>query len=326
MASETKFDGVKTIEEIGGRRGALRYYSADGVLYAYHDETADEHVIVSKGDEPRTRWTDRVPAERTRVVPGEQLWTIPDNWEQRVYSKRDDHGKGLYYIPETDVWVRVSIPTNNWLVDAWFGVQAVGDLAVDVDGELPHRSAIRRQADAVEERADGDEYTERLADALRTVARNWQAVRKGYAIELEYLRDERLAEHWSDGHALQVDRDWVYESQHYLFEPSRSIEDMDLPDDVAPSDVVDELQYADLLPSRYRITLGIDESAVGADYYDRALIEAGCSPAEALDYRKVELDGLTQAVWAKERHRDASTISENISNAERILDASPSPP
>ena len=59
----------------------------DGTLYAYRD--GDEHVVVSRGNEPATRWTRRVPACRAASISAEQLWTIPDNWEHRVNSLSD---------------------------------------------------------------------------------------------------------------------------------------------------------------------------------------------------------------------------------------------
>lgn len=54
--------------------------------------------------------------------------------------------------------------------------------------------------------------------------------------------------------------------------------------------------------------------------YDiRALTEAGCSPAEAVDYQMTEILAESQTGWAKIRGIDQSTVSGNAKQAERLL-------
>lgn len=69
---------IRNYDEVRHSRDDVRNYSADGHLYAYRE--GDEHIVVSRGNKPRTRWTKRVPAERDAVLTGEHLWTIPENW------------------------------------------------------------------------------------------------------------------------------------------------------------------------------------------------------------------------------------------------------
>lgn len=286
-----------------------------GRLYAYRSDD-DHHIVVSRGSEPGTRWERRVPATVERPIPGQQLWTIPDNWEQRVYSKREDHAKALYYVPESDVWVRVSIPTNDWLVDAWYGVQAVGDLDVEPVGELGTSYEVRQIADDLE--AEGHEED---AAALRTISANWGAVETDLEHSTEWVRDEGLDEMQPGDQPVPVDRDWQVEfHQDRIFQPGEAISHaVDLPDDVELHILLDDLNNAGLFPSYYSFRLVIDTSAVGAEYYIQGLEEAGCSPAEALDYYFVEIAGMTQTDRADARGVDQSTVSGNVSEAKREI-------
>jgi len=49
------------------------------------------------------------------------------------------------------------------------------------------------------------------------------------------------------------------------------------------------------------------------------LIRAGCSPAEAIDYQKVEQEGWTQSAWADVRDIGQQSVSENIAKARATL-------
>jgi hypothetical protein len=55
------------------------------------------------------------------------------------------------------------------------------------------------------------------------------------------------------------------------------------------------------------------------EYHVRGLIEAGASPAEALDYYMVEIRDLTEAAWAEERGVDQSTVGANVRQAKYEL-------
>jgi hypothetical protein len=50
------------------------------------------------------------------------------------------------------------------------------------------------------------------------------------------------------------------------------------------------------------------------------LLRQGCSPAEAVDYVKVEREGWTQTAWASlVRDADQSTVSENVAKARKRI-------
>lgn len=51
-----------------------------------------------------------------------------------------------------------------------------------------------------------------------------------------------------------------------------------------------------------------------------ALLRAGCSPAEAIDYYAVERRGISQSDWADERGVSQQAVSGNVSKARDILE------
>jgi len=315
---EPMTDGGQEIREWRGdvqfSDDRVRHYSADGYLYAYRE--GNEHVVVSRGRDRGDNWTKRVPAERRRVVPGQKLWTVPDNWEHRATSKRDTIAYGLYRIPETGHWVKLSHSTNDHLVDCWYQVKAVGDLDVSPVGDLGSRHEVRTLA---------SEFTvEEDAEALRDVADNWAAVEEDLRETVEWVATEGLDELGGGDQQVPVDSDWQVEfHQDRVFRPGEALKrEMDLSEYEIPLSVIlDELREAGLLPSYYAFELSLDSSAVGMEYYTRALEEAGCSSPETLDYYWVEIAGMTQTQRADERSVDQSTVSGNVSKAKGKLDS-----
>jgi hypothetical protein len=54
-------------------------------------------------------------------------------------------------------------------------------------------------------------------------------------------------------------------------------------------------------------------------YHIQALTEAGCSPAEAVDYLMTVVLEKTQTEWAQTREKDQSTVSQNVRQAKQKL-------
>jgi len=289
-------------------------------LYAYRSDGGDHHIVVSRGDEPGTRWEKRFPATVERPIPGQKLWTIPDNWENRVHSKRDSIAYGLFYVPESDTWARVSIPTNDWLTDAWYRVKAVGDLDVEPVGELASSYELRQHADDYEEDHNVEPAKED-AELLRKIADNWSVVEEDLRLTTEWVREEGLDEMQPGDQPIHADRDWQIEfHQDKIFKPLRALgESIDFDEyDMPASALLEELRDVGL-PSHYSFEVTLDDSAIDMEYYTRGLIGAGASPAEAVDYYMVEIVDMTQTAWAEERGVDQSTVSGNVSHAKEVF-------
>lgn len=307
---------IRDYDDVRHTDALVREYGTPpgGKLFAYRE--GNEHVVVSRGDEPRDRWTKRVPATVERPVPGQIRWTIPDNWELRVKSTRDDHAMGIYYVPESDVHAKVSIPTNNWLVDAWYRVKAVGDIDASHNGDLASATDVWDLADDYE--ADGHEED---AEFARAVAGVWSEVKTDLEMAAQWVADDGLDEMRSGDQPIRTDSGWDVEFQTRIFRPADVIKrEVDVDEYEMPlSALLDDIKREAGLPNYYRFTLGIDTSDVDMDYYVRGLIEAGCSPTGALDYYMVEIEGLSQSEWADERGVDQSTISGTVSAAEDTI-------
>jgi hypothetical protein len=299
------------LEELRHSHDLVRRYKADGTLYAYRDD--GEHVIVSRGREPHTRWTDIIPATVDRPVPGQQRWTIPDNWEARVRAE----GRTIYYVPESDVFAKVATPAKCHLVDAWYRVVSVGELTVDTVGTLGESHEVRELADEYEEydieQADDD------AAAFRAVADQWDAVETDVEMATEWVRDEGIDQLRAAGKPVPADR--TGQIEFHSDRIIRPAEALDLSVFEIPTDVVlDDLRDAGLLPDYYRFEIGVDDSAVGMEYVTRGLIEAGATNAAAVDYYMVEIVGMSQTEWAAERGVSQSTVSESVAQAVKALE------
>lgn len=172
----------------------VRFYRADGTLTVTRDDETNEHVIKSRGHDRDDKWTRRVPATRTDVEEGVELWSIPDNWTHS-YILEDDYGHkmAIYHIPETgkDVLVSLTHP-NSFLVDAWHSVKAVG-----VETWIAH--------------AEVDQ--DALTDAITFVHDHANEFDDGVVCVLQYVRENPReavedAEDETAAHAPEAVEDW----------------------------------------------------------------------------------------------------------------------
>lgn len=311
---------------------AVRKYSAPGEqLWAYRVDGSDEHVVVINDGERYHNHIKTEPAERTRVVPGEKLWAIPDNWVPGMKISKDMIAYGRYWIPETERWVEVSIPTNDHVGDAWHSVQAVGELEVEPPIEVGHRHDARKVLDkrikiAQTEWGLTDEQLQSERDVYDAILDNWSVVEEGHKQGCEAVAGDPPTGD-RDDQFYSLGQDWEYEEQVYLFRVEDAVkracdtsrEEWTDDHDTTLSEAISELREAEVLPYPYRVEIGIDESAVDADYYLSALVEAGCSAAEAMDYHAVEMVGRTQTEWADIRGVGQSTVSDNVNEAKREI-------
>jgi len=256
MQDQTDDDG-RTVTEITLSEDCVRKVrNPDGSLVAYRD--GDEHMVISRGDEPRTRWTKRVPAERTDVESGDQLWTIPDNWTKVIHESHDHITYGIYEIGGTDSVVKLSVPTNNHLVDKWFGVKQVGSgLTADAEGALGTADDVRALADSLE--SDGRDHVDD-PEALRRIADHWDAVEEDLQMAEHWVADEGIGQQRPAPQPLHLD-DWATEFQARVFMPGEVIDrEVDLSDlDTDTSLLLDALRDDDLLPSHYRFRISLED-------------------------------------------------------------------
>jgi hypothetical protein len=312
-------DGIKPRHDAESDGSLERSYTADGGLYVYRD--GDDHVVVSNGRDASDTWIHRVPAERTHVAPGEQLWSIPNNWEQTYRISGVEHRAWhVYHIPETGVAVKVSIPRNTHLVDAWYRVSAVGESVVEHTGEID-REAARQTLKRADESGDFDD---RVLNGLRELVGSdgrWQTFVRAFEESVREFGPEALNRGRIDVPRVTVDGSGPWEDTYRIDDLVYDAIGVVVDNDWDIVRDIERLLHERAVPVYPRVTVSIDTNDVEADYHHQALIQAGCSPAEAIDWYYVEHVGLSQTEWAAERNCDQSTVSGNVRQAHWTLDA-----
>lgn len=304
---------IRDSNEVRHSDDEVRRYSADGHLYAYRE--GDEHVVVSRGNEPRTRWTKRVPAERNAVLAGEHLWTVPENWEHRVNIKGAAEARyAVYHIPETDVDVLVTVPNKNHLVDAWYGVKRVGTLTVTYDDEI----AWDELETLIENARDVEEVSDDAVEALETLNRRRRSFEREFAEGVDMYAEEALFER---AHEPVSVKEWTTDPWGDIFHVDDLVQDfLDL-DNETRDEVLENLEARSVIPHYPTVRVDVEEGEGVPDGYDiRALVEAGASGAETIDYLITEhYDLMTQTDWAEVRGKGSSAISKNVSGAKKEM-------
>lgn len=305
---------IRDSNEVRHSDDEVRRYSADGHLYAYRE--GDEHVVVSRGNEPRTRWTKRVPAERNAVLTGEHLWTVPQNWEHRVNIKGAAEARyAVYHIPKTDVDVLVTVPNKNYLVDAWYGVKRVGTLTVTYDDEI----AWDELETLIEHARDVEEVSDDAVEALETLNRRRRSFEREFSEDVDMYAEEALFER---AHEPVSVKEWTTDPWgKHSFHVDDLVQDfLDL-DNKTRDEVLKNPDARNVIPHYPTVRVDVEEGEGIPDGYDiRALVEAGASGAETIDYLITEhYDLMTQTDWADIRSKGSSAISKNVSGAKSEL-------
>lgn len=307
---------IRTRNEVQHTEDEVRTYSADGTLYAYRE--GDEHVVVSRGREARDKWTKRVPAERTAVVTGEQLWTIPDNWEKRLAINGAGSSRyAVYRIPETGVDVCVTVPSKNHLVDAWYGIRSVGGLSVTYDDSCDWDALD----DCVEVVRDIDEVSDEVVDALAELSRRSDSFEREFEAEVNEFAEEALFETRTPG--TPSIEGWTVDPWGDIFVVESLVgEFLDIGGETLEGVMMD-LRNENIIPSYPTVKVDVaDRAGLPEGFDDFALTEAGCSPPEAMDYKMTEILGLSQTEWADDyRRKTQGSISGNVGEARKKLEA-----
>lgn len=291
----------------------VRHYSADGHLYAYRE--GNEHVVVSRGNEPGDRWAKRVPATRTAVVEGEKLWTVPDNWEKRISIKGPGAKRyGVYHIPGSDVHVSVQEPHKNHLVDAWYSVTGVGTLTVTYADEIDWDAL----EEIVKRVTDSEDYAREEQEALESLYRQRRGFEREFTDAVNMHAEEAL---FDREHGVVSMEGWTRDPWgDHQFEVDYLIRDYLGIDNDTLDVVLRELSLESVIPSYPEVRVDIENSeGLPQGYLIRGLTEAGCSPAETVDFIMTEVGDETQTAWSTTRGTEQSSISGNVSGAKHQL-------
>lgn len=307
---------IRSREEVRNSETEIRRYRG-GTLYAYRDD--DEHVVVLDGNES---WTKRVPARRTATIPDERLWTIPDNWTKKLeIANNDGREYAVFRIPETEVDLLVSTPVSVDANEAWYGVEAVGELRFSISDTLDQYGLSTGLTDLELE----EDHNEDVLEALRRTERQWLTFKREYE---NYFEDNAPEAFWNE----VKENDWddrdrtprIDGRSIDLWEElndvnSLLVDALDIDEDISAT-VAELLVDVGAIPDVPTVELTVVENETLPDGFDlQALIEAGCSPDAAVDYAMVVRSEKSPHWWAAIRNVDPDVVGDNIREARQQL-------
>ncbi|AUX08259.1 hypothetical protein AArcSl_0609 [Halalkaliarchaeum desulfuricum] len=301
---------IRSRDDVLGTDLEVRRYG-NSALYAYRE--GDDHVIVFKGNES---WTKRIPARRNATVPNERLWTVPENWVPKLEIKGDgDRDYTVYRIPENKVDVLISVPVTVDADEAWYGVESVGKLRFSLDETLDQYEFSAALSD-IEAQSNHDED---VLEALRRIERKWLIFKREYESRVDDCSPDVFWDAVESNGTPRIDGRSV-DPWEDSFDVAHLLEEiLDIDENVSRT-VKEILEDVDAIPVTPSIEVTVEEDDSFADYFDfQGLIEAGCSPAEAVDYAMVVLTERTPEEWAATRNVDLNTVGENIQKARQQL-------
>ena len=310
--------------------------SGEVMMIAYRDD--DQHVILIKTEDGEIK-EERAPAERQRVVPGQKLWTIPDNW-LGIY-KHDEYAIFRPQWDDLEYFIRVETSSDRPkdVGEIQYIISEVGvdspELTTEVGSQSEMETTLNWYEEWAEEQFDYIYDDEVRSHVFGQFREHWDVITQSIHNELEIISNGWLPLSPDDesspgpfGGAHQLDSEGNYQLDDYtdgspfdLFqvgaEFNKRFDSGDLGD--APGLMIPRvcqyLQHRSILPRTNMVKITLDESKLDMDYYIRALVEGGCSPAEALDYYYVEIDGITQTEQAERRGVGQDTVSRNVAAA-----------
>lgn len=277
-----------------------------------------EYLIVGSNEEAAEEddvLMERVPAIRHAVVQGERLRKIPDNWTEYLRVHNDNAPDWiLYEIPDPAVNVVVRAPRQDDSDDTRYHVESVGT-AVPQLAEEPNHDALRELIST----AKKQDESEAVLAALRDIEDRWHEFKGDYCNYMNRHGGEAIygmfkaegqgiVESWSI-------TPWKKEQDITRFIPgSRDI------DNEVLSRVASRLVDAGVVSPSPAFEIVVSPGKkLPPGYFLQALTEAGCSPAEALDWTMVKTRGHTQSTWSDVRDEHEQQVAKNIDAAERTL-------
>jgi hypothetical protein len=212
--------------------------------------------------------------------------------------------------------VLVTVPSKNHLVDKWYGVKRVGTLTVTYDDEI----AWGGLETLIENARDAEEVSDNVVDSLETLYRRRRSYEREFADAVNEFAEDALFE---GAHEPVTVQEWTIDpwgDHHFDPENDHLREFLDV-DREALKEVVKNLEARSIIPNYPTVRVDVEDGEGVSEGYDiRALVEAGASGAESIDYLITEhYELMTQTDWADIRGKGSSAISKNVSGAKAEL-------
>lgn len=282
----------------------------------------DDYVLMldseSSGD-----WMKRVPAERRAVLQEQRLWRIPDNWEYCVrIANEQGPDELLYKIPESSVYVVVLDLEQGGGVRSGYRVDTIGKPVVEIT-DMPDKSALKGLLRRVEN-DETDELSTEVKDALQLLLERWEHFEGDYVSYYSKWGQKHEAGIFNSEDDVTLDA-WSIEPwderQHF----GHLVGDVCRVGRKVSKSLSDVLIEAGVVSPSPTITITLQNHWYPEDkpfkigYRVQSLVEAGCSPSEAVDYLMECFQDESRASWDSNREADDSTVRENVRAARDAL-------
>jgi hypothetical protein len=277
----------------------------------------DEYLIIdsSENADEDSLEIDREPAIRHAVVQGEQLWKIPDNWTRYLRVQNDDAPDQLLYrIPDPMVNVVVRAPRQGDTEETRYQVEKVGKVGVKLM-EKPNGHAFGYLISTAEEE---DDESEEVLTVLRSLEDQWHNFKRDYISYMNKYGDKAVWKLFKSEGGTAV-KSWTFDPWDTEQDITRFIPSREVDDDVL-GQVAGQLINAGVVSPSPVFKVHLKEGKLlPPGYFIQALAEAGCSPAEIVDWMMVKTRGHSQSTWSDVRDEHEPQVAENIRAAHRTL-------
>lgn len=275
-----------------------------------------DYVLVldseSSGD-----WMKHVPAERRAVLQEQRLWRIPDNWEHfaRIANKHSPD-EILYHIPESGVYVVVVDLEQKDGARSGYRVDTIGTLVIEIT-DMPDKMALIEVLERIDD-GEADDVSAEVRDALRLLLDRWLSFERAYLSYYKKWSDKRAWREFKADSDVTFDA-WSIEPWDQRQSVGHLVNEVCYVGRTVSTSVNEVLMEADVVSPSPTVTITIQDTQLPMGYRVQALVEAGCTPSEAVDYLAERFENESRASWDSIREVDESTVRENVRAARNAL-------
>lgn len=303
--------------------------SEDREVYVDYNDEAERYDVVEYGRWGKDPQVRHSPGTVEYPPPGDVLWMAPRNWEPEFRmtnqpARPEEHLFLAFYVPETDVWVRVRAGYKQ--KPYWGQVMDVGKPEAEPIGSVGEAWKVRGLSDEkspettstslwrelLEHYRIGKYPVERpvVADVIWDIGTRWAEVEE----RIESRINEFPIRGSVDSGRVDPadDLQFVYRLRENLYDFDELFNDID--GSWLLEEAMEALQEAELLPRRKRVKIRIedDSDSFGAEYWSEALSERGVGDTAVGDWVAVAQGGATISERAEERDVVEQQIKTSI--------------
>lgn len=192
-------------------------------------------------------------------------------------------------------------------------MDTIGKLVVEITN-MPDESALIELLERIED----DDHSMEVKEALELLLDRWHGFESAYLSYYKKSSDKRA---WSE---FKADSDvtfdaWSIEPWDQRHSAKHLIDEVCRFRAEVSTSVNEMLMEADVVSPSPTVTITIQDTQFPTGYRVEALVEAGCSPSEAVDYLAEGFENESRASWDSIREADESAVRENVRAARDAL-------